>query len=134
RAEGDDRAAMRVRLAVAASEAELPDARRHLHAALADPRGRVDVLTRLAGLQALTGGDAGLAERLDAEAAAAADEATRVAIAVAALDVVSPRDAGRRARGLEPGEPVLARAVEAHRAWAALQEPDATADRCASLA
>ncbi len=134
RADRDDRAAIRTRLAVAASEAELPDARRHLHAALADPRGRVDVLTRLAGLKAMTGGDEGLAERLDAEAAAAPDEASRMAVAVAALDVVAPREAARRAGGLEPADPVLARSVEAHRAWAAIHDREATADWCAALA
>ncbi len=135
RADGDDRAAIRARLATAAFDAELPDARRRLYDALPGLPDRTGILTRLAGLQALAGGDDSLAERLDAEAAQAQDAGARLAIEVAALDVLAPRDAARRVAAMDaPAEPVLARAVDAHRAWAKLDEPGATAEACAALA
>jgi hypothetical protein len=135
RADADDRAAIRARLGIAAFDAELPDARRKLYDALPGVSDRVDILTRLAGLQALTGGDEGLAERLAAEAREAPDDATRLAIEVAALDVLPPREAAQRAAALaDPADPVLARAVQAHRAWAGLDEPGATAEACATRA
>ncbi|WP_028061646.1 hypothetical protein [Candidatus Solirubrobacter pratensis] len=76
-------------LAAAAFDAGLPGARRRLHEALdevRDPAGRVDVLTRLAGLD--RAGDPGLLELLERELATAADPAARFALEAAALDAL----------------------------------------------
>src|SRR5205814_1037625 len=95
-AAGDDRAPICARLAVAAFDGELPDARRRLYEGLGGGRD-AELLTCLAGLQALTGGDDGLADRLDADAAG------DPACAVAALDVLErPR---RRPRPAAPPAP-----------------------------
>src|SRR5262249_41139871 len=111
RAPGDHRPTLLARLALAAADAERPDARERLLEALGevdDTATRHAILLRLASLQALAGGDDTLLTLLDAEiasgAAAAgvagpangvAGPATAAALAVAALDVLSSLPDGR---------------------------------------
>ena len=139
RARADERGPLLAQLAAARFDAGLPDARRLLHEALReldDRASRVDVLTRLAALQGFAGRDERLMELLDGEAPGAGDPA----IEVAALDALLGRGDGgaERARRLAALgavlDPALARAVDAHRAWAAAESAGAGAGACAALA
>ena len=145
RAEGDDRGGMLAKLAAAAFDAELPDARRRLHDSLSEPHdreSRIDVLTRLAALQGFSGGDEKLAEALEHATAREGDPAARAALDVAALDAFvarADRHAERAATIDKLGavalpDPALVRAVSAHRAWAAVELGSAPAEACAALA
>src|SRR4051812_16529454 len=129
RADGDDRGGMLAKLAAAAFDAELPDARRRLHDSLSEPHdrdSRIDVLTRLAALQGFSGGDEKLAGALEHATAREGDPAARAALDVAALDAFvahADRHAERAATIDKLGavalpDPALVRAVSAHRAWA----------------
>src|SRR3954462_9978312 len=145
RADGDDRSEMLAKLAAAAFDAELPDARRRLHDSLSEPHdreSRIDVLTRLAALQGFSGGDEKLAEALERATAREGDPAARAALDVAALDAFvarADRHAERAATIDKLGavalpDPALVRAVSAHRAWAATELGSAPAEACAALA
>jgi DNA-binding CsgD family transcriptional regulator len=145
RADGDDRGGMLAKLAAAAFDAELPDARRRLHDSLSEPHdreSRIDVLTRLAALQGFSGGDEKLAGALEHATAREGDPAARAALDVASLDAFvarSDRHAERAATIDKLGavalpDPALARAVSAHRAWAAVELGSAPAEACAALA
>jgi DNA-binding CsgD family transcriptional regulator len=145
RADGDDRGGMLAKLAAAAFDAELPDARRRLHDSLSEPHdreSRIDVLTRLAALQGFSGGDDKLAEALEHATAREGDPAARAALDVAALDAFVARSDGHAERAatidklgaVALPDPALARAVSAHRAWAATELASAPADACAALA
>ena len=145
RAEGDDRGGILAKLAAAAFDAELPDARRRLHDSLSEPHdrdSRIDVLTRLAALQGFSGGDEKLASVLDDASAGEGDPAARAALDVAALDafVTRPDGTAERAARLDKlgavalPDPALVRAVSAHRAWAATELGSAPAEACAALA
>src|SRR3954468_5286631 len=145
RADGDDRGGMLAKLAAAAFDAELPDARRRLHDSLSEPHDRerrIDVLTRLAALQGFSGGDEKLAGALEHATAREGDPAARAALDVAALDAFvahADRHAERAATIDKLGavalpDPALVRAVSAHRAWAATELGSAPAEACAALA
>jgi len=145
RADGDDRGGILAKLAAAAFDAELHDARRRLHDSLSEPHdreSRIDVLTRLAALQGFSGGDEKLAEALEHATAREGDPAARAALDVAALDAFvarADRHAERAATIDKLGavalpDPALVRAVSAHRAWAALELGSAPAEACAALA
>jgi DNA-binding CsgD family transcriptional regulator len=130
RGHGDDRGELLAQSGIAGFDGGLPGARRRLHESLRELRDgerRVDVLTRLAGIQALAGGDKSLPNLLGAE--------TGPAIAVATLDALAPLPE-RRAEWAQQlaalaatvfGDPALDRAVLAHRAWAALEHGSAEA-------
>jgi DNA-binding CsgD family transcriptional regulator len=145
RAPGGDRGELLAALAVATFDAGLPGARDRLREALAqldDHAVRVDLLTRLATWYVLDAGDDELSALLALEVAADHGPDTRLALEVAALEMlimVPDRHAERAARLAaltddDGADPVLDRAVIAHRAWLAteLGTPDAAA--CAAFA
>ncbi len=145
RAEGDDRGGMLAKLAAAAFDAELPDARRRLHDSLSEPHdreSRIDVLTRLAALQGFSGGDEKLAQALEHATEREGDPAARAALDVASLDAFVARSDGHAERAatidklgaVALPDPALVRAVSAHRAWAAAELGSAPAEACAALA
>ncbi len=145
RAPGDDRGRMLCDLAVVAFDAGLPDARRRLREALAEAQDddcRIDVLTRLAGLNAIDMGDPGLVELLEREMAAESNPRTRVAVDIAAMDslmMLPDRldERARRAMAIDPAsiaDPALRRALLAHRAEVATATGAPNADVCAQLA
>ena len=134
RAPGDDRAAMLAQLAVAAFHAGLPDPRRRLLQAVAERPGgrtRVEILTRLAALEAVDPHDATL---LDGE-----DEPDP-ALELARLDALLQHpdrheERARRARAFDPQGPEAVRAgALAHRAWLGTETGLSDARACAALA
>jgi DNA-binding CsgD family transcriptional regulator len=138
RAPGDDRGRMLAQLATVAFDAGLPNSRQQLLEALHEARdraSRVDVLTRLAALNATGPGDSGLAALFEQELAAETDPDARLAVEVAALDalILLPDRNAERVRRVgaidlsATTDPLLERVVLAHRAWAAteLGTPDA---------
>jgi hypothetical protein len=138
RAPGDDRGRMLAQLATVAFDAGLPDSRQQLLEALHEARdraSRVDVLTRLAALNATGPGDSGLTALFERELAAESDPDARLAVEVAALDalILLPDRNAERVRRVnaidlsKTTDPLLQRVVLAHRAWAAseLGTPDA---------
>jgi DNA-binding CsgD family transcriptional regulator len=145
RGPADDRGRLLAGLAVATFDAGLPGARDRLREALAqmdDHASRVELLTRLATWYVLDAGDDELAVLLDREVAADHDSDTRLALEVAALEMlimVPDRHAERAARlaVLTDGDsvdPVLRRAVLAHRAWLATELGTPDAPTCATFA
>lgn len=132
-------------LAVATFDAGLPGARDRLREALAqidDHAGRVDLLTRLATWFVLDASDEELSALLAREVAADHRPDTRLALEAAALEmlIMVPDRHLERATRLaaltedDGADPILERAVMAHRAWLAteLGTPDATT--CATFA
>jgi DNA-binding CsgD family transcriptional regulator len=145
RAPGDDRGRMLCRLAVLTFDAGLPDARQRLREALAEAQDsdcRLDVLTRLAGLNAIDLGDPRLVELLERELAAERDPSARVAVEIASLDslMMMPGrsdERARRAAAIDPAsvaDPALRRALLAHHAELATERGMPDAQECAALA
>jgi DNA-binding CsgD family transcriptional regulator len=145
RAPGDDRGQLLAALAVATFDAGLPGARDRLREALAevdDHASRVELLTRLATWYVLDASDDELSALLAREVAADHGPDTRLALEVAALEMLimvpdrHPERAARLAALTDDdgADPILERAVLAHRAWLAteLGIPDATT--CAAFA
>src|SRR4051794_35679060 len=132
RAPGDDRGRMLARLATVAFDAGLPDSRRQLLEALQEARdraSRVDVLTRLAALNATGPVDGDVAMLFEQELTSETDPVAGVAVEVAALDaliLIPGRHAERvrRVRAIDltrVTDPLLERVVLAHRAWVAAE-------------
>jgi DNA-binding CsgD family transcriptional regulator len=136
-APGDDRGRMLADLATVTFDAGLPDAAGRLRESLREPlddAGRTDVLTRLAGIEVLGGSSGGVVDLLAAHEGLGID--------VALLDALAPLP-DRQAERIERlaalnrvviGDPALARAVAAHKAWLATERGDAHATRAATLA
>jgi DNA-binding CsgD family transcriptional regulator len=139
RAPGDGRGRLLARLAAAAFDDGRPDPRAALREALAltdSPARRVDVLTRLAAYAAFFGGDADDAQLLTRELDAGMPIGAAVLDALLALP---DRHADRAQRvaatdGTTAHDPVLRRAVLAHRAWLATETGDGDAGACAAMA
>jgi len=145
RAPSDDRGQMLAQLATVAFDAGLPDSRQRLREALHEVRGRasrIDVLTRLAALNVVDTGDAGLAQLVDQELVAERDPHARLAVETAALDTLMmiPGRHAERARRVaavdlaRTADPLLERVVLAHRAWVGTELGTPGADACAELA
>jgi DNA-binding CsgD family transcriptional regulator len=145
RAPGDDRGRLLARLATATFDAGLPGSRRLLREALHEARDRatrVGVLTGLAALNAVDGGDDGLFQLFDRELAPDADSATRMMVEAAALDalMMAPERHAERARRVaavdlaRTTDPMLQRVAIAHRAWLATELGTPQASTCATLA
>ncbi len=145
RAPGDDRGQLLAALAVATFDAGLPGARDRLREALAqidDHASRVDLLTRLATWYVLDASDDELSALLAQEVAADHGPETRLALEVAALEMLimipdrHPERAARLAalKDDDGAEPILERAVLAHRAWLATEIGTPDADTCAAFA
>jgi DNA-binding CsgD family transcriptional regulator len=145
RAPGDDRGRLLAALAVATFDAGLPGARDRLREALAqidDHASRVDLLTRLATWYVLDASDDELSALLAREVAAEHGPDTRLALEVAALEMlimVPNRHAERAARLAaladdDGADPILERAVLAHRAWLATELGTPDAATCAAFA
>jgi DNA-binding CsgD family transcriptional regulator len=145
RAAGDDRGRMLAQLATVAFDAGLPDSRQRLLEALhevSDRESRVDVLTRLAGLNAMDAGDAALTVLFEKELAREADPDTRLAVEAAALDalLLAPTAQSEHALRAMQAEltsttdPLLDRVVTAHRAWVGIDRGAPDAATCAGLA
>jgi DNA-binding CsgD family transcriptional regulator len=145
RVPGEDRGRLLAALAVATFDAGLPGARDRLREALAqidDHASRVDLLTRLATWYVLDADDDELSALLDREVAADHGPDTRLALEVAALEMlimIPDRHAERAARltalqADDRADPILKRAVLSHHAWLAteLGTPDAAV--CAAFA
>ena len=132
RAPGDDRGKLLARLGTVAFDAGLPDSRRRLREALHevdDRECRIDVLTRLAALNLVDAGDAGLAQVFEQELAGETDPGVRLAVEAASLDalLIFPERHAERARRVaaidlaSSADPLLERVVLAHRAWVATE-------------
>ena len=145
RAPSDDRGQMLAQLATVAFDAGLPDSRRRLREALREIRdrgSRIDVLTRLAALNVIDAGDAGLAQVVDQELVAERDPHARLAVETVALDTLMmiPGRHAERARRVAAvdlagtTDPLLVRVVLAHRAWVGTELGRPGADACAELA
>jgi DNA-binding CsgD family transcriptional regulator len=145
RAPGDDRGRMLAQLATVAFDAGLPDSRQRLLEALQEARdraSRVDVLTRLAALNATGPGDSSLAALFEQELAAETDPDARLAVEVAALDalILIPGRTAERVRRVaaidleKTTDPLLERVVIAHRAWNATELGTPDAPTAAALA
>jgi DNA-binding CsgD family transcriptional regulator len=145
RAPGDDRGQLLAALAVATFDAGLPGARDRLREALAevdDHASRVELLTRLATWYVLDAGDDELSALLAREVAADHSPDTRLALEVAALEMlimVPDRHAERAARLAaltedDGADPILEHAVLAHRAWLATELGTPDAPTCAAFA
>jgi DNA-binding CsgD family transcriptional regulator len=145
RAPGDDRGQLLAALAVATFDAGLPGARDRLREALLqidDHAMRVDLLTRLATWYVLDAGDDELSLLLAREVAADHSPDTRLALEVAALEmlIMIPDRHSERASRLavlkddDTADPTLERAVMAHRAWLATELGTPDADACAAFA
>jgi DNA-binding CsgD family transcriptional regulator len=145
RAGVDDRGRLLAALAVATFDAGLPGARDRLREALAhaeDHTSRVELLTRLATWHVLDAGDDELSALLAREIAADHAPDARLALEVAALEMlimVPDRHRERATRlaaltGDDGAEPILRRAVLAHRAWLATELGTPDAATCAEFA
>jgi DNA-binding CsgD family transcriptional regulator len=145
RAPGDDRGRLLAALAVATFDAGLPGARARLREAVAqidDHATRVELLTRLATWYVLDAGDDELSLLLAREVDADHGPDTRLALEVAALEMLimvpdrHPERASRLAALTDEdgADPTLERAVIAHRAWLATELGTPDADRCAGFA
>jgi DNA-binding CsgD family transcriptional regulator len=145
RAPGDDRGQLLAALAVATFDAGLAGARERLRQALAqvdDHTSRVELLTRLATWYVLDAGDDELSALLAQEVAADHGPDTRLALEVAALEMlimVPDRHPERAARLAaltddDAADPILERAVLAHRAWLATELGIPDAATCAAFA
>ena len=145
RAPGDDRGQLLAALAVATFDAGLPGARDRLREALAqidDHASRVDLLTRLATWYVLDASDDELSALLAQEVAADHGPETRLALEVAALEMlimIPDRHSERAARLAalnddDGADPILKRAVMAHRAWLATEIGTPDARTCAAFA
>jgi DNA-binding CsgD family transcriptional regulator len=145
RAPGDDRGQLLAALAVATFDAGLPGARDRLREAVAqigDHATRVELLTRLATWYVLDAGDDELSLLLAREVAAGHGPDTRLALEVAALEMLimvpdrHPERASRLAALTDDdgADPTLERAVMAHRAWLATELGTPDADTCAGFA
>jgi DNA-binding CsgD family transcriptional regulator len=145
RAPGDDRGQLLAALAVATFDAGLPGARDRLREALAqvdDHASRVELLTRLATWYVLDAGDDELSALLAREVAADHGPDTRLALEVAALEMLimvpdrHPERAARLAALADDdgADPILERAVLAHRAWLATELGTPDAAICAAFA
>jgi DNA-binding CsgD family transcriptional regulator len=141
-----DRGRLSANLAAAAFDAGRPDPRARLRAALGETRDRVrraDLLTRLAVYDVIFGADTGDVELLTrglSDPRIGPD--TRLQLQVALLDALLAfperrAERARRAAAIETGtasDPVLRRAVLAHRAWLAAELGSADAQTCAAMA
>jgi DNA-binding CsgD family transcriptional regulator len=145
RAPGEDRGRLLADLALATFDAGLPGARDRLREALAqidDHASRVQLLTRLATWYVLDAGDDELSALLAREAAAHHGPETRLALEVAALEMLimvpdSHRErAARLAAVTDDGDadPTLRHSVLAHRAWLATELGTPDAVTCAAFA
>jgi DNA-binding CsgD family transcriptional regulator len=145
RAPDDDRGQLLAALAVATFDAGLPGARDRLREALAqvdDHASRVELLTRLATWYVLDASDDELSALLAREVAADHGPDTRLALEVAALEMlimVPDRHSERAARLAaltddDAADPILERAVMAHRAWLATELGIPDAATCAAFA
>ena len=145
RAPGDDRGTMLAQLGTVAFDAGLPDSRQRLLEALGEVRdreSRIDVLTRLASVNLLQGGDGGVVRLFDAELAGETDPDARLAIEAAVLDALLtvPERHAERARRVaaidlaRTADPLLQRVVLAHRAWVGIELGTAGAGTGATLA
>jgi DNA-binding CsgD family transcriptional regulator len=145
RAPGDDRGQLLANLALVTFDAGLPGARDRLREALAeidDHSSRVDLLTRMATWFVLDAGDDQLSELLASEVAADHGGDTRLALEVAALEMLimvpdRHRERAQRIAELDDGagaDPILARAAMAHRAWLATELGTPGAADCAAFA
>ena len=130
---------------MATFDAGLPGARDRLREAVAridDHATRVELLTRLATWYVLDAGDEELSLLLAREVAADHSPDTRLALEVAALEMlimIPDRHLERAARlaALDDDDaagPILERAVMAHRAWLATELGTPDADACAAFA
>jgi DNA-binding CsgD family transcriptional regulator len=144
-APGDDRGRMLAQLATVAFDAGLPDSQRRLLEALPevhDRESRIDLLTRLAALNALGAGDADHAELFERELACESDPDARLAVEAASLDALMmiPERNLERARRVAAidlratTDPLLARVFLAHRAWLGVELGAPDAATCAALA
>jgi DNA-binding CsgD family transcriptional regulator len=145
RAPGDDRGTMLAQLGTVTFDAGLPGSRQRLVEALGEVRdreSRIDVLTRLASVNLLEGGDGGVVRLFDAELAGESDPEARLAIEAAALDALLtvPERHAERARRVaaidlaRTADPLLQRVVLAHRAWVGIELGTAAAGTGAMLA
>ncbi len=145
RAPGDDRGQILAALAVATFDAGLPGARDRLREALGqidDHATRVALLTRLATWYVLDANDDELSALLAQEVAADHGPDTHLALEVAALEMlimIPDRHAERAARLAQltdddGADPILERAVLAHRAWLATELGTPDAATCAGFA
>jgi DNA-binding CsgD family transcriptional regulator len=145
RAPGEDRGQLLAALAVATFDAGLPGARDRLREALAhagEHTSRVELLTRLATWYVLDAGDDELAALLAREVAADHGPDTRLALEVAALEMLimvpdRHRERACRLAALnddDAADPILKRAVLAHRAWLATELGTPDAATCAAFA
>ena len=144
-APGDDRGHMLAQLATVAFDASLPDSQRRLLDALPEVRdreSRVDLLTRLAALNALGSGDADLAELFERELAAETDPEARLAVEAASLDALMMipgrnHERARRVAAIDltaTTDPLLERVILAHRAFIGIELGTPDASTCAALA
>ena len=142
---GDDRGQILAELAVATFDAGLPGARDRLREALAqidDHASRVDLLTRLATWYVLDADDDELSTLLAQEVAADHGPDTHLALEVAALEmlIMIPERHAERATRLaalhddDGADPILRRAVSAHRAWLATEIGTPNGAACAAFA
>ncbi len=145
RAPGDNRGDLLAALAVATFDAGLPGARDRLREAVIqidDHATRVELLTRLATWYVLDAGDDELSLLLAREVAADHGPDTRLALEVAALEMLimipdRHRERASRLAALKDNDgadPTLERAVMAHRAWLATELGTPDAETCAAFA
>ena len=145
RAPTDNRREILTRLATVAFDAGLPDARQRLREAFReadDQATRIEVLTRLAALGGVEAGDGSAVRVLERSEHDSAEGDQQPAIEAAALDMLLTMpdrsiERARRARSvtLAPGvDPLLRRAVTAHRAWVAAELGTPAAGVTAALA
>jgi hypothetical protein len=145
RAPGDDRGHLLAALAVATFDAGLPGARDRLREAVVqidDHATRVELLTRLATWYVLDAGDVELSLLLAREVAADHGPDTRLALEVAALEMLIMIPDRHRERAVrlaalkdnDGADPTLERAVVAHRAWLATELGTPDAETCAAFA
>jgi DNA-binding CsgD family transcriptional regulator len=146
RADVTSRGRLLANLAAAAFDAGAPGPRTRLRGALDETPDRTDrlhLLTRLAAHDVVYGGDAGDVQLLTDELTdprTGPEDQVRVQTAVLDALVALPErhvDRARRAAAIDLhdiGDPVLRRAVIAHRAWLATELGTADAQTCAAMA